>query len=189
VGLRMRTVYQDATPSWVSGVHQWLPERKVRVRVIVVDRCVICEYRPHVGIFAVAVGHRQGGWWRYRTVARPVWCPMKKVVVGMTSSPEGVAHLAPMESDVLSKHHAIVAHCAVIRYDDGSPRQPGSYQTSTMGPSWTIQVIDPDSCSFFRAVGQTHDEALALACLWLETGSAPWEPARWLHAKKKPGKK
>lgn len=110
---------------------------------------------------------------------------MRKVVVGGKRDGEPVAHLAPLESDVFTRLQPLVNHACVTRYDDGTARTPGSVQISTQGSAWCVQVVDPDACAFFRAVGQTLDEALALASLLVESGDAPWEVARWLQAKKK----
>lgn len=169
-----------------TRIRHWLPWRgKMTIHLVGVDATLTVGYLSGRGIYATGLTYRQGRSEVRRILARPAWWKMKKVIVGLVSSPEGSAHLAPMESDALSKMHPLVAHAAVVKYDDGSTRTPGSWQVSTMGASWCVQVIDPDAKAFFRSIGQTLDEALILACLWLESGGAPWEPARWLHAKKK----
>lgn len=100
-------------------------------------------------------------------------------------------HLAPLESNVLSKFHPIVAHCAVTQYEDGEARKPGWITFKTMGSSWVLEAKDPDSCSRLVVVQTTLDDALALLSVLLESEEAPWEPDPWLAsqaAKAKKGK-
>jgi len=105
----------------------------------------------------------------------------KKKQVGQ---PSDAMHLAAMESTILSKHHSLVAHCAVTKYDDGDTRQPGWWTLKTMGSAWVVEVKDPDTCMRLVVVQQTADEALTLASLLLESEEAPWEPDPWLTAAK-----
>lgn len=112
---------------------------------------------------------------------------MKKVKAIAEASQGAVTHLAPMESDTFSKLGALVSHCAVVRYDDGSSRKPGWFTIKCQGASWCVQVKDPDSGCQLQAVGDTLDNALALAVILLETESAPWEIDPWLQ-KQRPKK-
>lgn len=89
-------------------------------------------------------------------------------------------HLAPLESNVFSAFHPLVAHCAVTQYDDGEPRRPGWITFKTMGSSWVLEAKDPDSCSRLVVVQTTLDDALALLSVLLESEEAPWEPDPWL---------
>lgn len=95
-----------------------------------------------------------------------------------------VGHLAPIESDILSKCHALVAHCAATKYDDGTPRQPGWWTVRTRGSAWELEIKDPETCCRLVIVQQTLDDALALAQTLLETEDAPWEADQWLTAAK-----
>jgi len=99
-------------------------------------------------------------------------------------------HLAPVESEVLVDHLALIEHMAVTRYDDGDPRLPGYLTVRTQGRSWVIDVKDPDSCCSFRVVATTIDEALETVQELLSCDQAPWEPDRYLkqYASKKPKK-
>lgn len=110
---------------------------------------------------------------------------MKRVKVGGATPDDGSSHLAGLETAVFGKLFPLVAHCAVTRYDDGQPRTPGQLQVKTQGSSWSVQVVDPDSCAFFTALATSLDDSLALASVLLESDNAPWEIARWLMAKKK----
>jgi len=106
--------------------------------------------------------------------------------------PDGVVpdveHLAFMESDVFAKLHALVAHCACIKYEDGTARKPGWWTLKTMGSAWVVEVKDPDTCSVLRVVQQTVDDALVLACKLLDSDDAPWEPDQWLRQQASKGK-
>lgn len=107
---------------------------------------------------------------------------------GRPGSSGDAVHLAAMETNLLVRHQALVAHCAEIKYDDGEPRQPGWFTVKTMGSAWVIEIKDPDSCSRLVVVQQTLDDALTLAQLLLEAEEAPWESDPWLvaaRAKKK----
>jgi len=101
----------------------------------------------------------------------------KKKPVGAVAD---ALHLAAMESDLLSKHQALVAHCAATKYDDGDPRKPGWWTIKTMGSAWVCEVKDPDTAARLVVVQQTLDDALTLANLLLESEEAPWEPDPWL---------
>jgi len=101
----------------------------------------------------------------------------KKKQVGVTPD---AAHLAAMESGMFSKHHALVAHCASVKYDDGDARKPGWWTVKTMGSAWVVEVKDPDTAARLVVVQQTLDDAITLANLLLESEEAPWEPDPWL---------
>lgn len=109
----------------------------------------------------------------------------KKTAAPQSGGNDGPRHLAAMESNVFAKLHNVVAHCAVTRYDDGDPRQPGWITVKTMGSAWIVQIKDPDSCMQMSCTAQSLDDALCLADLMLGAESAPWEPDPFLRAKKK----
>lgn len=165
-----------------SRVSSWWPKKKARLWVWHRSMRLLLHRQPRQGIYAVRFeffGRRPA-----LDVPKPNYrrVRMKKVVVGGTPDDGGLSHLAPMESNIFSKHHALVAHCACTRYEDGSLRAPGEFKISSQGSSWKIQVVDFDSKAFFVAIGPTLDDCLALAVVLLESCSAPWEPAKWLHA-------
>jgi len=89
-------------------------------------------------------------------------------------------HLAAMETVILSDRLALVEHCALMQYEDGTPRLPGWVTVKTQGAAWIVQVKDPDSCSSFSAVAPTLDGAIDTACLLLACDDAPWEADKWL---------
>lgn len=91
-------------------------------------------------------------------------------------------HLAPVESEILSSLMPLIEHCAVRKYDDGDPREPGWFTVKTQGAAWIVQVKDPDGCCSFQAVGETLDKALQTASLLLSCDDAPWEPDSFLAA-------
>lgn len=114
---------------------------------------------------------------------------MKKKSVAAAKGPNnGPVHLAAVETEVLGEFPHIIAHCSVVRYDDGEPRQPGWLVTRTLGASWQIVAKDPDAGAQLSSVGPTHDDALAGLELLLGSDDAPWEVDKWLSqgkAKKK----
>lgn len=100
---------------------------------------------------------------------------MKKKVVGAVGSAGASKHLAPVESNIFDKLHQLVAHCAVVRYDDGDPRRPGWFTVKTLGAAWVVEVKDPDACARLTATADTLDNALVLADMLLGAEEAPWE--------------
>jgi len=100
-------------------------------------------------------------------------------------------HRAPVETELLKDCLPLIEHCAVVKYDDNDPREPGWITIKTQGAAWIVQVKDPDSCTSFSIVGETLDKALQSAALLLACDEAPWEPDSWLAssaAKKKKAK-
>lgn len=93
---------------------------------------------------------------------------------------EQPAHLAPMESDVLTRCMALVSHCASTKYDDGDARKPGWFTVRTRGSAWEVEVKDPDTASRLVVIQTTLDDALAMASMLLDAEEAPWEPDPWL---------
>jgi hypothetical protein len=114
---------------------------------------------------------------------------VKKIVVGTADSKDGPTHIAPVESDVLSKFPSLVAHCSVCRYDDGDARKTGWFTIKTQGAAWVVQVKDPNACAQLQCIGETLDDALALAELLLSSEKAPWEPDMFLKRQNSSSKK
>jgi len=98
-------------------------------------------------------------------------------------------HLAPIESEVMCDHLALIEHCAVVKYDDGDARIPGWFTVRTQGRSWVIDVKDPDSGCSFRVLATTFDEAFETVQELLCCEAAPWEPDRYLQDQQKKAKK
>jgi hypothetical protein len=110
---------------------------------------------------------------------------MKRVKVGEQGTEGGATHLAAVESNVFAKLGALVAHCSVVKYEDGQARRPGWFTVKTMGAAWCVQVKDPDACAQLQATAQSLDDALCLADLLLSSESAPWEPDAFLKRAQK----
>lgn len=89
-------------------------------------------------------------------------------------------HLAAMETTRFGDMMSLVEHMALMKYDDGSPRQPGWITIKSHGAAWTVQVKDPDTSCSFAAVADTLDKALETASLLLSCDDAPWERDRFL---------
>ena len=106
---------------------------------------------------------------------------MKKRNVGEVAATGTSEHLAPPGSVVLVGFPCLVAHCSVVRYDDGSPRKTGWVTLKTQGAAWVVQIKDPDSMASLQAIGATLDDALTLGELLLSSSDAPWEPDMWLR--------
>lgn len=165
-------------------------------------------HRRRVGMCSGAVAYLGGGMWLLETiryygwVARGFkvrgafswnWCPipsfrrskMKKKTLDATPAAGGPVHLAPVESDLFSRLPSLVAHCCVTRYDDGDPRRPGWFTTSTVGSSWKVVAKDPDAAAQCTALAASLDDAFALLELLLSSEATPWEPDPFLAKGKK----
>jgi hypothetical protein len=94
-------------------------------------------------------------------------------------------HLAPIETNLLKDHMALVEHMAVTRYDDQDPREIGWITIKTVGAAWQVQVKDPDTGNSFAVIAETLDKAIDAAALLLSCDDAPWAPDAFLKAKKK----
>jgi len=158
----------------------WAPRRSFALTVNWACFSLVCWYKPHRG-------YRPHTLTRYTANGGAVVsgfavpeATMKKRVVNPSPGPNGPQHLAAVESDVLVKFPALVAHCAVTRYEDGDPRRPGWFTIKTLGSAWVIQVKEPDAAASLTATGQSLDDALTLAELLLSSEEAPWEPDPFL---------
>jgi hypothetical protein len=109
---------------------------------------------------------------------------MKKRTLTTPGADQG-RHLAPMESDIFHQLLALVEHCALRQYDDGSSREPGYLTLRTTGAAWMLSVKDPDTATSFTSVGPTLDKCLETAALLLACDEAPWEADVWLLKGKK----
>lgn len=111
----------------------------------------------------------------------------KRKTEGAAQPGDGPKHLAPLATKSMSGFPNLVMFCAVVRYDDGDPRQPGWIQIRTDGAAWKVILKDTDTASQMTCLGNTLDDALALAELYAGADDAPWEPDPWAR-KKGPGK-
>lgn len=90
-----------------------------------------------------------------------------------------VTNLAAVETKVLLRFRGLVEHLAIVRYADGTLRQPGRMTISVQGSSWQVEVKDPDTCSFIRVVQASLDEALQLANQLVMAEETAWEVDQW----------
>jgi hypothetical protein len=116
---------------------------------------------------------------------------MRKRSVHSNTKEGGVpCHEAPMETKVFSDLSNCVAHLAVTRYEDGSPRRPGRLLIATRGSSYEVIAKEPDGQLELTVVASTLDDALALMDLFLGAEEAPWRPDPWAASRPQPrGKK
>jgi len=174
---------------WPRRASRWFPRGvavyRMRLRV---GTMLELQFTPFRGISPLALYED------WSTVApavqiwslKELWMKKKNPV---SQSADGPEHLAAVESELFSKLHPLVAHCAVVRYEDGDARKPGWITIKTLGSAWVVQVKDPDSAASFQATAASLDDALALASLMLEADQTPWEPDPWLLSQQKAKKK
>jgi len=159
---------------------RWAPRRESWYHVVKGKFALTVQYLPWKGYCLRSIRHKTARWnepifrWQFPELS------VKKVKSGPQASGGTGTHVAAVESDILAKLPNLVAHCAVIRYDDGDPRVAGWWTVQTRGAAWVIVVKDPDSACKLQAVGNSLDDALALADLLLGAEETPWEPDPFL---------
>jgi len=115
---------------------------------------------------------------------------MKERVARNSTGPGGqLVHLAALESTMFGQLLPFLQHLAVVRFESGKPRTPGTAILKTDGASWKIVLKEPDAKLQLQLVATTIDDLLALAALALEGEEAPWEHDKWAYDRKGPVKK
>lgn len=171
-----------------AGIHrprQWIPRCRCQYRLMVGGWEWLIRFVPNKGRWAVGVRPR-GTFGPHA----PTWLaeevPVKKrVVKGGAGSVGGPVHLAPVETEVLSKFPRLVEHLVTTRYADGEPRQPGLVMVDVQGATWRLRVTEPDVSARLTCLAESLDDALALAELHLGSDDAPWEVDSYAAARKK----
>jgi len=142
---------------------------------------------PWVGMAVTAMWNESRGT-RYQRVPDLRWS-VPNVKKKTSSGPAGSdRHLAAMETAIFAQLMPLVEHCALVRYDDGDPRQGGWVRWGTLGAAWTLDVKDPDSEMSFRLVDSSLDKVWEAAALLLACDEAPFAPDPYLKGRK-PSKK
>jgi hypothetical protein len=95
----------------------------------------------------------------------------------------GPKNLAAVESRVFGALMNIVAHLADVRYDDASPRTPGTLFIKTLGGAWLVTAKEPDAGCQLPVTANTLDDALAGLDLLLGADDAPWEIDPWARSR------
>lgn len=183
-----RIVLTQRRRSVWKRVRQWTGRGNVWIILRGRSRDIWCEFRPWKGWCWRAAYPKGESGVAARVIAPPPELCVKKVKPGGAAAGGDVNHLAAMETNVFKDLVNLVAHCAVIRYEDKSVRRPGWWTAKTQGAGWIVEVKDPDSACRLQATGNTLDDALALADLLIGGEDAPWEPDPWL-AQQRPGAK
>lgn len=169
--------------------HNWAPKEMFKLTVRWPGHALELWYRPRRGYRPHRLLRTVGGV-EQEAVTFPLldYRPMKRRKLGETLATE-YQHLAPLESTVLSKLHNLVKHVAIVKYDDGTPRTPGTWMLKTMGIAYVVVVKDPDACAQLQCTGATVDDALSMADLLLGSEDAPWEVDSWALARQPKGKR
>lgn len=159
--------------------HRWLGSRDASLVYVRSGYCVVLSYLAGLGLSP----------WGWVDENDPICSNLMhyyytgeqdmKRRVTTADSPEAPSHFADVESVVFGKLHPIVAHLAVSRYDDGTPRQPGTLMIRCVGASWQVTAKEPDVAAQLVITAPTLDDALAALSLALESDQTPWQPDPW----------
>lgn len=184
--MRLRSVH--LTGKRRAGIHRprcWMPRQR-------------CEYFLYVGgwEYSIKFVPNKGRWCsgvRPRGTFgpfAPLWLaegePMeRRKIKGGGAGGGGASHLAAVETVTLDKFPRLVEHLTVTRYSDGEPRQPGLLMVDVQGATWRIRLTEPDAPARLTCLGETVDDAFALAELHLASQEAPWEPDTYAMSRKK----
>jgi len=138
-----------------------------------------CWFSPFRGYSPTALRRIDGSGLEVVTLFLPVMESRLKQRAPQATQGAGPSHLAAMETRVFGGLMNITAHCAVVRYDDGTPRQPGWVTIRTLGGAWQCTAKEPDAGCQLVSVANTLDDALAQLDLLLGAEDAPWEVDPW----------
>lgn len=101
-----------------------------------------------------------------------------RVVQSSPDGPKKPVHLAALETKLFGHLLNVLKHCAINRYDDGTPRTPGCIILRCDGSNWKLILKEPDGALQLSVVASTFDDVWCLADLLLGAEEAPWEPDR-----------
>jgi len=147
-------------------------------------------FQPGVGYSPISTRRPTAGGPDAVVLFFPVMVTRMKKPMPQATQGTGPTHLAPVESIVFGSFPNIMAHLTVVRYDDGTPRQPGTIFLRTLGAAFQITATAPDAQCRLPVVGNTIDDALAALDLMLGADDAPWEIDPYAKAReRKDGKK
>lgn len=158
---------------------RWTPRACFILRVHFRGRVLESWYSPHRGFMPWRLLIPTGAGTQTIQHFTPVMETRMKQRKPQATQGGGPEHLAAVESNVLHALANIIAHCAVVRYEDGSPRQPGWVTVRTLGGAWQVTAKDPDAGCQLVSVANTVDDALAQLDLLLGADDAPWELDPW----------
>lgn len=167
----------------VKRLHQWVGYNTLLLRLIHGKLGIVLGFVRCGGgraLVPVRVDKLIDGQWVLGYTNEDWRDALKKITVGGSVGGKHAETIADRSSTVLGKLAALVSHCSVVRYEDGSARKPGWFTLSTMGSSWVVKIKDPDACAQLTVTAQSLDDALALADLLVGSSDAPWEPDAFL---------
>lgn len=141
-------------------------------------------HRPYVGLIHDAWAYDPP----YASFLCPHWVEVGETWMKQVQLSKGLevpATLASTSSGLLSACPLLIAHCAALRFDDGTPRRPGWLTITTQSSSWKASVKCPNAGASFSVLAPSVDDMLGMVELLLETDAAPWERDEWLQKNSK----
>jgi len=140
-----------------------------------VDKRLVLRYQPWTGWLLAAIERHHNGVEVLRTYP---WFEVKEMkkrsteVVALTGP--GMS-LASAHSVLLMRFPNLMKQMSVVKYEDDTPRKPGSLFVSTQGSMWRVTVTEPDVYLKLTMMAAELDDALAGIELALGSESIPWE--------------
>jgi len=162
---------------------RWAPRASWQLRVLYGDRELTLWYSPHWGYRPHSLDRFRDG-----STETILFFPVMEVGSLKKRTPQaangtGPKNLAAVESRVFGSLMNIIGHLADVRYDDGTPRQPGTLFIKTLGGAWSVTAKEPDAQAALPVVANSLDDALAALDLLLGADDAPWEIDPWARGK------
>lgn len=167
-------VFQDRSKPGVYRIRRYMPHGACQYHLHAGNTRALLQYTPRVGVHVLSYDS-----WRDRDLL-PVTLPPLPEVPNMKrmqkAATEGVP-VVPAEASSKFLQHAkpLLLWCSETRYDDGTPRVPGTLRIATRGTVWSFTLTDPDSQKRLCVVGLDVDEVLKTLIAHLTAENAPWE--------------
>jgi len=105
----------------------------------------------------------------------------KPAAFGSQVNGKGPVHSAAIETRLFGDVMNIVKHLVITRYDDGSPRWPGSMILRAESTLFKLIMKEPSAQLQLTAVAATLDDVFACMDLLLGCEDPPWQddPNSW----------
>lgn len=165
----------NRVPRGRKRVRRFLPRAGAKVSLLWDSFVLELWASPERGFQPAALRYLPGAGIAEVTLFPPLAEVSLKKKIPQSGQQSGPTSAADLSSVCFARLPHVLEHLAVVRYEDGSPRQPGSIFVRTLGVAWAVTAMDPDSGCRLPVVANSLDDALAALDLLLGAEDAPWE--------------